>query len=198
MAGLLTRRFFKRALIAIALAGLIVGGLAWLADRGALAGAIWAAGTIPVVIGLAISMGRDLLAGRMGVDAVALVSMSAALVLGETLAGAVVAVMYAGGNLLEDFAITRAERDLKSLADRAPRIAHRRLGGAIEDVPIEQVTVGDTVLVRAGEVVPVDGMILGESATLDEAALTGEPIPVTHGKGEQVYSGTINAGEASN
>jgi heavy metal translocating P-type ATPase len=196
MAGLLTRRFFKRALIAIALAGLIVGGLAWLADRGALAGAIWAAGTIPVVIGLAISMGRDLLAGRMGVDAVALVSMSAALVLGETLAGAVVAVMYAGGNLLEDFAITRAERDLKSLADRAPRIAHRRLGGAIEDVPIEQVTVGDTVLVRAGEVVPVDGMILGESATLDEAALTGEPIPVVRGRGEPVYSGTINAGDS--
>jgi cation transport ATPase len=87
--------------------------------------------------------------------------MSAALVLGETLAGAVVAVMYAGGNLLEDFAIARAERDLKSLVDRAPRIAHRRLGGAIEDIPIEQITVGDAVLVRAGEVVPVDGMILG-------------------------------------
>jgi cation transport ATPase len=198
MAGLLTRHLFKRALIAIALAGLILGGLAWLADRGALTGAIWAARTIPVVIGLAISIGQDLFAGRLGVDAVALVSMSAALVLGETLAGVIVAVMYAGGNLLEDFAIARAERDLKSLVDRAPRIAHRRLGGVIEDTPVEQVTVGDTVLVLAGEIVPVDGMILSESATLDEAALTGEPIPVTHGKGEQVYSGTINAGEASN
>jgi cation transport ATPase len=158
MAGLLTGRLFKRALIAIALAGLILGCLAWLADRGALSSAIWAAGTIPVVIGLAISMGRDLLADGWAWTPV---SMSAALVLGETLAGAVVAVMYAGGNLLEDFAIARAERDLKSLVDRAPRIAHRRLGGAIEDIPIEQITVGDAVLVRAGEVVPVDGMILG-------------------------------------
>ena len=87
----------------------------------------WAAGTIPVVVGLAVSMARDLLAGRLGVDAVAFVSMSAALLLGEPLAGAVVAVMYAGGNLLEDFAVARAERDLKSLVDRAPRVAHRRI-----------------------------------------------------------------------
>ena len=64
---------------------------------------------------------RDFLAGRLGVDAVAFVSMSAALVLGETLAGVVVAVMYAGGNVLEDFAVARAERDLKSLVDRAPQ-----------------------------------------------------------------------------
>jgi hypothetical protein len=68
---------------------------------------IWAAGTIPVVAGLAISIARDVLAGRMGVDAVAFVSMAAALALGQTLAGVVVAVMYAGGNVLEDFAVGR-------------------------------------------------------------------------------------------
>ena len=73
------------------------------------------AGALPVVAGLLVSMVRDLLAGRLGVDAVAFVSMSAALVLGEALAGVVVAVMYAGGNVLEDFAVARAERDLKSL-----------------------------------------------------------------------------------
>ena len=65
--------------------------------------------------------------------------------------------MYAGGNVLEDFAVARAERDLKSLIDRVPRVAHRRTGNSIEDVPIEQVAVGDTILVRAGEVIPVDG-----------------------------------------
>jgi cation transport ATPase len=70
-------------------------------------------------------MVRDLLAGRLGVDAVAFVSMSAALILGEGLAGAAVAVMYAGGNALEDVAVARAERDLRSLVDRAPRVAHR-------------------------------------------------------------------------
>ncbi len=124
----------------------------------------------------------------------AFISMSAAILLGEPLAGAVDAVMYAGGNLLEDFAVARAERDLKSLVDRAPRLAHRRHYSSIEDVPIEQVTVGDSILVRAGEVVPVDGIILASNATLDEAALTGEPIPVTRNIGESVRSGTINAG----
>ena len=76
--------------------------------------------------GLLVSMLRDFLAGRVGVDAIAFVSMTAALLLGENLAGIVVAVMYAGGNVLEDFAVARAERDLKSLVDRAPRVAHRR------------------------------------------------------------------------
>ena len=97
--------------------------------------------------------------------------------------------------MLEDFAVARAERDLKSLVDRAPRVAHRRTDDEIEDVPIDAVAVGDTILVRAGEVVPVDGIILGSSATLDEAALTGEPIPVTRSNGDAVHSGTINAGE---
>jgi heavy metal translocating P-type ATPase len=195
MADLISDRTVRRALLGIALTGLILGTLCWLSGNGTWAGRLWAAGTIPVVVGLAVSMARDLLAGRLGVDAVAFVSMSAALLLGEPLAGAVVAVMYAGGNLLEDFAVARAERDLKSLVDRAPRVAHRRIDTLIEDVTIDQVAIGDTILVRAGEVIPVDGLILGGSATLDEAALTGEPIPVTRNKGDPVHSGTINAGE---
>ena len=85
--------------------------------------------------------------------------MSGALVLGQNLAGIVIAIMYAGGNVLEDFAVGRAERDLKSLIDRAPRIAHRRIGSSVDDVPIEQVAIGDDILVRAGEIVPVDGII---------------------------------------
>ena len=113
----------------------------------------------------------------------------------KILAGVVVAVMYAGGNVLEDFAIARAERDLKSLIDRAPRIAHRRQDLTISDIPIEQVAVGDVILVRAGEVIPVDGIILSPGAMIDEAALTGEPIPVTRREGEPARSGTVNAGE---
>lgn len=120
MSGILTERFLRRALIVVALGGLVLGLLAWGAGFGAWANWIWAAGTAPVVIGLFASMIRDFMAGRMGVDAIAFVSMSAALALGENLAGVVVAVMYAGGNVLEDFAIARAERDLKSLIDRAP------------------------------------------------------------------------------
>ena len=190
-----SERLQRRALLAIALFGLVSGALAHFAGLPKLAQTLWAIGTVPVVLGLFVSMTRDLLAGRMGVDAVAFVSMSAALLLGENLAAVVVAVMYAGGNLLEDFAVSRAERDLKSLVDRAPRIAHRRTATAFEDVGIDLVAVGDVILVRAGEVIPVDGVILTTNATLDEAALTGEPIPVTRAKGEPVHSGTINAGE---
>ena len=146
MADLISDRLLRRVLLGIAFTGLTLGTLSWLSGHGAWAGGLWAAGTIPVVVGLAVSMARDLLAGRLGVDAVAFVSMSAALLLGEPLAGAVVAVMYAGGNLLEDFAVARAERDLKSLVDRAPQVAHRRIDTSIEDVAIDQVAVGDTIL----------------------------------------------------
>lgn len=190
-----TERFLRRALIVTALGGLILGLLAWGAGRSDFANWIWAAGTAPVVIGLLVSMIRDFLAGRLGVDAVAFVSMSAALALGENLAGAVVAVMYAGGNVLEDFAVARAERDLKSLIDRAPRVAHRRQESTIADISIEDVVVGDVVLVRAGEVIPVDGIILSPDAMIDEAALTGEPLPVARREGEPARSGTVNAGE---
>ncbi len=191
----ITNRLVRRTLMAVAISGLALGTLSWFYGRHDLANWFLAAGTVPVICGLAVSIVRDLAAGRMGVDAVAFISMLAALLLGEYLASAVVAVMYAGGNLLEDFAVARAERDLKSLIDRAPRVAHRRINSAFEDVPIEQIAVGDIAQVRAGEVIPVDGVIIADAATLDEGALTGEPIPVTRRKGEPAHSGTVNAGE---
>src|ERR1019366_7807346 len=191
----MTERILRRFLVWIALAGLAAGIVLWLGGQGGRAPPGWGGGALPGVAGLCPSVMRSLLAGRVGVDAVAFVSMSAALLLGQPLAGAVVAVMYAGGNVLEDFAVARAERDLKSLVDRAPRVAHRRTDDEIEDVPIDAVAVGDTILVRAGEVVPVDGIILGSSATLEEAALTGEPIPVTRSNNDAVHSGGSNAGE---
>jgi len=156
---------------------------------------VWTAGTVPVIAGLGLSIGRDFSQGRIGVDAVAFVAMTAAVLLGEALAGVVVAVMYAGGNLLEDYAVARAEYDLKSLVDRAPRVAHRMSGAQIADVPVDSVVAGDRLLVRAGEVIPVDGILSSPAATIDESALTGEPLPVSRAKGEPVHSGTINAGE---
>jgi cation transport ATPase len=160
-----------------------------------LADLCWWFATAPVVAGLAVSIVQDLLAGRFGVDAIALVSMSAALALGQPLAGAVVALMYSGGNVLEEIAVARAEHDLRSLVDRAPREAHRRTGDRIEGVPIADVAVGDQLLVRAGEVVPVDGVVISSAATIDESALTGEPIPVVKARGAAILSGSLNAGE---
>ena len=188
-------RILRRVMILIALGGLVAGLGLWAAGRPQLAPPVWMAATVPVVLGLSVSIVRDLLAGRMGVDAIALISMVAALAFGETLAAVVVAVMYAGGNVLEDFAVARAERDLRLLADRAPRIAHRRTAGAVDDIPVGSVAVGDTLMVLAGEIVPVDGLILSAGAVIDEAAVTGEPIPVSHAVGELARSGTLNAGE---
>ena len=192
---LVNERLFRRALVVIALAGLVIGLGSWFAGHNDWANWCWAGGTIPVVVGLLVSIVRDFLAGRLGVDAVAFVSMSGALVLGQNLAGIVVAIMYSGGNLLEDFAVARAERDLRSLIDRAPKVAHRRVASTIEDVPIEQVTIGDDILVRAGEVIPVDGIISSAAAMIDESAVTGEPIPVSHQAGELARSGSLNAGD---
>lgn len=192
----ISERVARRILIAIALAALVLGGVAMLVGRERLAAWIWAAGTLPVAASLLVSMVRAFLDGRLGVDAVAFVSMTAALLLGETLAGVVVAIMYAGGNVLEDYAVGRAERDLKSLVDRAPREAHRKLGDVIEDVPVEKVAIGDLLLGRGGEVVPVDGTLADYDAMLDEAAVTGEAMPVSRRTGEAVLSGTVNAGDA--
>src|SRR5690242_11426935 len=187
-------RILHLALIAIALGGLAAGAILWAVGEQALAQWAWAAGSIPVALGLLVSIVRDLLAGRARVDVIALLSMTGALVLGHNLAAIVVAVMYAGGTMLEDFALSRAERDLKALVDRAPRVAHRDNLGQIEDVPVGEVALGDTLLVRAGEVVPVDGVLADADAMLDEAALTGEPIPVGKHRGEAIRSGAVNAG----
>src|ERR1035437_10044598 len=188
-------RVMRWALVSIAVAGLSAGILALLAGRPDLADLFWTFATAPVVAGLAVSIVRDFPAGRVGGDAIALVPMSAAIVLGQPLAGAVVALMYSGGNVLEEIAIARAEHDLRSLVNRAPREAHRRVGDRIEEVPISAVAVGDQLLVRAGEVVPVDGVVTSGAAMIDESGLTGEPIRVVKGRGAATLSGSLNAGE---
>jgi len=188
-------RVLRWALVAIAVTGLAAGIAAHALQRSDLADLFWTLATAPVVVGLAVSILGDLLAGRFGVDAIALVSMSAALVLGQPLAGAVVALMYSGGNVLEDIAVARAEHDLRALVDRAPREAHRRIDERIEDVPISAVAVGDRLLVRAGEIIPVDGVVISNAANVDESALTGEPIPVVKARGAAIVSGSLNVGE---
>src|SRR5512144_2846350 len=185
-------RVMRWALVTIAIAGLAAGLVAALAGRPAIADLCWTLATLPVIAGLAVSMARDLLGGRLGVDAIALVSMSAAVALGQPLAGAVVALMYSGGNVLEEIAVARAEHDLRSLVDRAPRQVHRRSGERIEDVPIEHVAVGEELLVKAGEIVPVDGVVASAYASIDESAVTGEPIPVEKTRGSAVLSGSLN------
>jgi heavy metal translocating P-type ATPase len=184
-------------MVALAALGGVVGGLiAWVAGAAAVADAFWAATTALLLVPLTLSVSRSLRRGDVGVDAIALVSMAGALALGEYLAGAVVALMLAGGNALEELANGRAARELTALLERAPRTALLRRGDELIEVPVESLATGERVLVRAGEVVPVDGMVESEEAIVDESALTGEPLPVTVERGGQVRSGTSCAGAA--
>ncbi len=187
-------RPLHRLLIALALTTLVAGLFAqvWHPDISII---IWSLGTAPVLLALARAIWRGWLAGRAGLDAIAFISMAAALALGEALAANVVAIMYAGGTVLEDYAVSRAERDLTALIDRAPRIAHRVQADTVVDVGVDEIAPGDLLLVRAGEIVPVDGCVMASAAVLDESALTGEPLPVVRAGGEEARSGTINAGE---
>ena len=186
----------SRLLVAGVLVAIGVGGLLHLLSEPAAGNAVWAAATAVVLAPLTWSVGRALLHGDIGVDAIALVAMAASLALGEYLAGVVVGLMLAGGNALEESAAGRARRELKALVGRAPRVAHRRVGETVEEVPADELAIGDHVLVRHGEVVPVDGLVTTDEALLDESALTGEPLPVSHREGATVRSGTANVGDA--
>ena len=104
-----------------------------------------------------------------------------------------ITVMLATGQLLEARAEARARRELRLLVERAPRTARRRVAGGVAEVAVTEVTPGDRLVVRTGEVIPVDGRLL-TAATLDESALTGEPLPVERPEGDEARSGAVNAG----
>lgn len=184
------------SLFSIALAGAIAGLLAGRFDGAISANLIWSATTAPVAVALALSILRDTLIGHFGVDAIAFIAMVASIIMGEPLAGVIVAMMYSGGNLLEDYARGKAQRELRSLRDRTPHIAHRWEGEHLVDVAADDVRAGNELLVRAGELLPVDGHLLDVRAKLDESTVTGEPLPEMKAKGDALRSGTVNAGEA--
>ena len=178
-------------------AALVCGGLAWLLGRHGTAHAIWGAALIVVGIPLTVSVARRIARGQPGADVIALLAIAGALALREFLAGAVIALMLAGGDYLDERAFGRARRELGALASRAPVIAHRvQPGGVLEDIASERVEPGDMIVVKGGEVIPVDGIVLDHAAVLDESALTGESLPVSHMPGADVRSGASVAGDA--
>lgn len=130
-----------------------------------------------------------------GVDVIALLAVVAALALGEILTAGIIGLMLATGQFLEDYAAGRAERELTSLIQRAPREAHRIRGEAVETVEVDDIRRGDRLLVKSGEIIPVDGFVLDGVAVVDESALTGEPLPVEKSTGDLVSSGTVNAAD---
>ncbi|MGH3264674.1 MAG: heavy metal translocating P-type ATPase [Trebonia sp.] len=190
------RRWGALELTAAAALSLGVGGALWLMQVVTAGRAIWAGGTILVLVVVAYRIVRELLRRQVGVDLIALLAMCGSLVLGQELAGIVISLMLSGGQLLEWYSGERARHELSMLVQKVPRTARRLdLGGVAVTVDIAAVRPGDRLVVASGEVVPVDGL-LRQVAVLDEAPLTGESMPVSRGTGEEVRSGVVNVGQA--
>lgn len=176
--------------------GLVVGAIAWATEWSGIGDAVWAGCVVIMLAVLLWDTARQLQRREAGIDLLALLTMVGALLLGQYLAGAVIAFMLASGHALEEYAGRRARSALTALLEHAPKTAHRYQDNTLETIDIEGVLPGDHLLVKAGEIVPVDGVLTGASAVLDEATLTGESIPVTYHTGAQLRSGAVSAGQA--
>ena len=133
-----------------------------------------------IVIGgvpLLIETARQLWRREFGVDVIAILAIAGSAALGQYLAGAIIVLMLSGGEALEAFALRRARSSLSALAERAPRSAHIRQGHALVTIPASAVEIDMLVVVKPGELIPVDGVVVAGSSSVSEADLTGEPLP---------------------
>lgn len=169
----------------------------------------------------AYGMVRQLMRGHAGLDILAVIAIVAAVSVGEVWAALIVVLMITGGEALEDYAENRSKRELTALLKRAPQTATRlvRAGAPAvapsatadvtadlavaeftdersETVPVAEIVKGDMLLVRPGELVPVDAILLSDSAEFDESSLTGESLPVTRAHDERISSGVVNGSSA--
>ncbi len=148
--------------------------------------------SIIAILPEAREMIKTLMSGQVGVDIIALVAIGASLLLGQYVAAAVIVIMLTGGNALEEFAKNRARKELDSLLKRKPTIAHLLVDGEEKEVPVDQVKVGDSILLKPGDMIPVDGKIYKGFTSVDESAITGESLPENKKSGDEVLSGSIN------
>lgn len=153
----------------------------------------------------AVGMVRQLIRGHAGLDLLAVTAIVSAVLVGESWAALVVVLMLTGGTALEDYAQNRSKRELTALLHKAPQQGTRLLtddpgagldAAASEVVPADEIAHGDLLLVRPGEVVPVDAVLLAAHAVFDESSLTGESLPVERRAGEKVASGAVNGAAA--
>lgn len=148
-------------------------------------------GGIPLVLELI----QKALRKEFGSDLLAGISIVTSVILGEYLAGTLVVLMLSGGEALEGYAVQSASSVLRALAKRMPSVAHRKKEGQLRDVKLDEVAVGDTLVIHPHEICPVDGTVLEGHGTMDESYLTGEPYLLPKSPGSAVLSGSIN-GEA--
>jgi heavy metal translocating P-type ATPase len=144
------------------------------------------------VVPLLWGMIQDIRDGKYGVDILAATAIIASVALGEYWAGIVIVLMLTGGEALEDYAEHRAKTEVDALLKRAPKKAHLVKGNQIVEILASKVSVNDRLLIKPGELIPVDAIILEGHTSLDESSLTGESLPVDKKAGEEVLSGAVN------
>ncbi len=176
----------------IALALLLVSVGLWLAGRADLTHWVLLAIIVMGAVPLVWEIVGQLVRREFGVDLIALLAITGSVLLNEYLAGAIIVLMLSGGTALEAFALRRARQSLSALAERAPRSAHIWQGDHLTNIPAEAVQVGMEVVVKPGELIPVDGLVIKGASSVSEADLTGEPVPVSKTSGHIVLSGSVN------
>jgi heavy metal translocating P-type ATPase len=198
-ASSLTRRVAVRAGIAIlAIAGIATHlALRWSSDASSAIQeaplyVVLLAGGAPLVVSLGIKLSRR----EFGSDLLAGISIVASVVLDEFLAGALVVLMLSGGEALEALALGRASSVLQALARRMPLVAHRRTDQHVSEVQLDDVRVGDELVLYPHEICPVDGVVIEGHGVMDESYLTGEPFRMPKAPGAEVFSGAINGESA--
>jgi len=150
-----------------------------------------------VIAGIeSVGMIRSILKKHYGIDILAVTAIIATVLVGEYWASIIIVLMFTGGEALEDFAERRAKRELTALLEHSPVLAHRQEGDRTVDIPVGEVNIGDILVVKPGEVVPVDGKLLSDDATLDESSLTGESLPIERITGDDMISGSVNGANA--
>ena len=145
-----------------------------------------------IALQMFIEMIGTLKSGSYGVDLLAITAVVATLAVSEYWAAMVILVMLVGGDSLEDYAAKKANSELKALLDNSPQIAHKLVDDDVVDLAVDEVLVGDKLLVRPGELVPVDSHIVKGESFFDESSLTGEYRPLNKRVGDSLMSGSLN------
>ena len=182
----------KYAMPVAALLVLVVGGMLRLRGMETAGTAVWMAGLVITGLPIVARTVMGLVRGQFAADIVASLSIVGAAVLQYPVAGLVIVLMQSGGEALEEFAAGRASAAVRRLEQLAPRTGHRLRDGRIEDIAVDDIVVGDELLVRPGELVPCDGIVLRGESHVDTASLTGEPVPVKAHAGTKLMSGSSN------
>lgn len=153
---------------------------------------VWMAGLVATGVPILWRTLRYLARGHLATDIVATLAIVGSVLLGQPVAGLIVVVMQTGGEALERFAEGRASQAVRQLEEDAPRIAHRLIDSATEDVPVDAIQVGEEILIRPGEMVPCDSLVITGDSSVDVSRLTGEPLPMAARAGVQLLSGGLN------